>query len=541
MNYTTLRGDGLNLSGFSNKPKDEPIKKSIFKEGDDVLEKAKKQPIGYINDTRTRMKVADVKGNFKASWRYIASTKAKKAVMEEFGSHPIISRSLEGYNPDTKQGGGVDMDGNLIDGGSQPTGGGSQPEKKPEKRPVEKPSGKISSGQIVELIRSSSVDKETKMNVLGHLGITKSEDIAIILNQTLSETKDHVESSAFEARNNSPEEQKIIDMDVERQRMDKENTINQNSDPMVRFDLFIDNLGWTIRGDRGMRAMIGYGSGGIGKTHLMKEAFKKFAINQDTRQIMSIEEAEAAGHVVQEAPPKNTLDPGNPWRKLVAFDPEDHKPGEKHYDYVIKGGKTTPGGGYGALYLHKDKIVVFDDYKGVLDDKTMIEFLKKSLDSTPERVGYESMNQIKIPGPTGEKITIPNSMIFTGRMILLTNMTKKSLFEKDADLGAVTTRFNPVDLTMSKKQTLGLLNELSDTLVVRDTAGNAIDMPKEHRDRAINFYNKYESDIPLPFIQARTFDKLTKYSLYSDTQEKFEARAMSTTGMTSPQGDLETT
>lgn len=83
-------------------------------------------------------------------------------------------------------------------------------------------------------------------------------------------------------------------------------------------------------------------------------------------------------------------------------------------DYVYINSYSTPLSLYVMLYTNKDKVIVLDDFEGILNSRTGVSILKAALWSAdgPRVVHYNS---------TSDKLIVPSSFEFNGRIIFCFN------------------------------------------------------------------------------------------------------------------------
>lgn len=105
-------------------------------------------------------------------------------------------------------------------------------------------------------------------------------------------------------------------------------------------------------------------------------------------------------------------------------------------DYVFIKGYSTARGLYNLLYDNNGKLIVFDDCDSVLEDKVAINILKSALDSYDTRTITWSARMNK-------NDAYPQTFNFTGRVIFISNKSKKSIDQ------AIRTRSLIVDLGMT--------------------------------------------------------------------------------------------
>jgi len=83
-------------------------------------------------------------------------------------------------------------------------------------------------------------------------------------------------------------------------------------------------------------------------------------------------------------------------------------------DYVYVNSYSTPLSFYEFLYHNKDKLIILDDFEGVLNNNIGVSILKSALwSATTERTVHYLT--------TSDKLTVPNQFTFKGRIIFCLN------------------------------------------------------------------------------------------------------------------------
>lgn len=118
--------------------------------------------------------------------------------------------------------------------------------------------------------------------------------------------------------------------------------------------------------------------------------------------------------------------------------------------------KVTPLQLYIFLYKENGKVLLFDDADVLIDDSKNFDILKKVLDSKKVRsVGYGSKPIIlKKASLGGSDITVPNSFVFNGRIIVVTN---KSFSKIDT---ALKSRSLVIEVDLSSQECLKRVQRL---------------------------------------------------------------------------------
>lgn len=198
-----------------------------------------------------------------------------------------------------------------------------------------------------------------------------------------------------------------------------------------KWDNYETSLRSFIKRGLGSKSLMAYGTGGIGKTY----TFMKIA-----------EELE-----------------------LVEYDKErDLSPDE--YDFVSITGKIGSNELQRNMFAHSQKMLVFDDCDSMWDDPELINVLKGALDtSNPGKVQFKR----GLPETSkGAGDDVPSSFRFTGKMVFITNLTKKKLNK----LGAapiVESRALSMDLSMSPEQTMDRIESILPGIKIKDGTGEA--------------------------------------------------------------------
>jgi hypothetical protein len=112
---------------------------------------------------------------------------------------------------------------------------------------------------------------------------------------------------------------------------------------------------------------------------------------------------------------------------------------------VVKGYSTAKGL-FRLLWENKDGVLVFDDCDSVLKDPVSLSLLKSALDSYSRRVITWRADF--------KDDEIPNSFLFTGRVVFISNMNTLQLDQ------AIVTRSLCVDLSMTTQQKVERMQHL---------------------------------------------------------------------------------
>lgn len=147
----------------------------------------------------------------------------------------------------------------------------------------------------------------------------------------------------------------------------------------------------------------------------------------------------------------------------------------KEKDYFKITGKASAPAMYQALHRYNGKLLVFSDCDSVFDKEDGVNVLKGALESDPDEriVTWGVGNGIK-DTETGEKI--PTRFLFTGKVIFLSNRSKKSLKKVDA----VKSRSFTLEVALSPSDMLAYIEEMlpkiepNKPMALKKTAMNTI-------------------------------------------------------------------
>jgi len=131
--------------------------------------------------------------------------------------------------------------------------------------------------------------------------------------------------------------------------------------------------------------------------------------------------------------------------------------------WILVKGRSSPLGLYSALFLNRDKLIVFDDIDSIFGNKDTVNMLKSAVDSYDKRViswlspitvdvsrlGKEDIQKLyddidaKLrDDPTNAKIKYPNTFEFTGRVIFISNIHESKMDK------AIKSRSFVIDITL---------------------------------------------------------------------------------------------
>lgn len=206
-----------------------------------------------------------------------------------------------------------------------------------------------------------------------------------------------------------------------------------------KWENYEDDLEALLDNELGLKAVLAYGTGGVGKSFTLEKVFG----------IHNNEEYESK-------------------HKMVEYDPElDMELGGDEYDYVKIGGKIGSREIQRYLYKHNNKIIVFDDCDSMWSDEGLINVLKNTLDTSGRGMVQWSM-PLKGNPEKGEP-DIPANYQFSGKMIFITNLSKQELGKRGA-APIVESRAASTDLSMNRDQTIEHLGKIVKKMKLKDTS-----------------------------------------------------------------------
>lgn len=132
--------------------------------------------------------------------------------------------------------------------------------------------------------------------------------------------------------------------------------------------------------------------------------------------------------------------------------------------YYIASGTCTAAALYELLFIHRHKLLIFDDFDSVLKDDDCINLLKAALDTYPirELSKMTKGNSFNSLGMTDQEMwdeyeitqKVPNQFKFSGNIIFISNIHEDK-FDK-----ALISRALHVEVRLSKKQMIERMHEL---------------------------------------------------------------------------------
>lgn len=279
---------------------------------------------------------------------------------------------------------------------------------------------------------------------------------------------------------------------------------------------------------RRCRAMMAYGSGGVGKTYSMLDpddgVFAKMKMRKGDLNPTLDAVDEVTGEPISEVG-------GDSEDSIVGLNPVTNERFLKKdkYDYIVASGKVTPTRMFTMMQEHNGKCIVFDDCDSMLEDDDGVNILKGALDTTGDgTISWEGASDkslktqyagIRGARPVlnnkGEKTgvyNLPRTFRFTGQICFLSNIPDKKIPQP------LRSRSNMIDLTMNKRETLDKLEKIYKKAKFRDPEGNLIEVSQENRDKALTFLKRYGLRIKDDDFNLRTW---SKFALMYDSAELF--------------------
>lgn len=248
-----------------------------------------------------------------------------------------------------------------------------------------------------------------------------------------------------------------------------------------KFDAYRFKLDQLI-GDRMTRALIVYGTGGIGKSFNLEKKLEEYG--------------------------------------KVGYDPElDLNPDE--YDYVTVTGSTSPTDLYNLMYNNPKKLLVFDDCDSMWENEDMANMLKGALDTTGQNI-IRYANPKKLEDGTYP----PKSFKFSGQCIFISNLPREKFYQPLID-----SRANALDMTMDMDQTLDLLDSIKYDFKYKDADGKELEITKPQRNDIIKVLHDLKNDLRVEQVNGRTLGNLAALKLGLEKRghkdyEEFKKQAM---------------
>lgn len=186
-----------------------------------------------------------------------------------------------------------------------------------------------------------------------------------------------------------------------------------------RFDMMGEITEMVLTG--GHRSMLVVGNGGTGKTYTILDVLKEQGLSP-----MEIDENDLAE--IGDADLSNV--------------------------YLKISGSISPMGLYRLLYENQNRVILFDDCDSVLTNTNSVNFLKAALDTTGD-------NEICWSSPMVQREGLPTSFIFKGKVIFISNKTKRQIPQP------LLSRSLVIDMEMSSRDILDRAKYLNAKLLPR--------------------------------------------------------------------------
>jgi len=145
----------------------------------------------------------------------------------------------------------------------------------------------------------------------------------------------------------------------------------------------------------------------------------------------------------------------------------------KDQDYIVLKSKISPLGLYMTLFLHHDKVIVFDDLDDLFTNDDCAAILKAALDSYDVReISWSSKKMVNVVGMKGDSrrtvesearaalmngetdVALPNRFTFKGQIVFISNLSADK-FDK-----AVQSRSVCIDLTLNDTQVFSRMKSI---------------------------------------------------------------------------------
>lgn len=233
--------------------------------------------------------------------------------------------------------------------------------------------------------------------------------------------------------------------------------------------------------DKGFpKSMIAYGPGGMGKTHTLMELFEEKGIR---------------------------------WKN-----PEDTKATPDTYDAVKVNGSTGLKDMWEIICKNKDKILVFDDCDslwGKGEEYPAVNWLKAMLDSGGDRVAHYG----QAPKDIDDK-PLPKDVKFTGKIFFISNLPETAFPQT-----LIKSRSAAVDLSMNKDESMQMLDDIKYKVKLLGDDNIELDISKQAREKAYDFFSKYKDRLELDRINGRTFAQVA--DIFNDVKDDHQAEVES--------------
>lgn len=300
---------------------------------------------------------------------------------------------------------------------------------------------------------------------------------------------------------------------------------------------------------RKQRAMLAFGSGGVGKTYELLDpqdgVFSK----------MGLRKADIIPSISEDY--DDDLTGGYGPDASIGYDPNTKKKFLKKdkYDYITVTGKITGAKMFQLLQEHNGKIIVFDDCDNVLQkgNEDAQNVLKGALDTSGDgTISWESRTPIKsqysgIKGATetlqykdvktpmvdeegnpmldkkgnqmykkeqqivGWDIDLPKTFKFTGQVVFISNMKEENIPQP------LRSRSLTCDLTMNAQETLQKIEKISKFVKFKNPDGERLEVSDANRQNTVEFMRKYLNYISEADLNMRTFQKIAQIYQHNST------------------------
>ena len=159
---------------------------------------------------------------------------------------------------------------------------------------------------------------------------------------------------------------------------------------------------------------------------------------------------------------------------------------KKKKTYTVKG-YSTPRALYNILHDNNGKLITFDDCDSILENSTSLNILKSALDSyDTRRITWATQMRKNDP--------YPQSFIFTGRIIFISNKPRKKINQ------AVASRSMVVDLSMTKDEKIERMRKVLKNVLPK--------VSMKAKKQSLNLIEKNKDDVK--DLNFRTLIKVAK-------------------------------
>ena len=169
-------------------------------------------------------------------------------------------------------------------------------------------------------------------------------------------------------------------------------------------------------------------------------------------------------------------------------------------DYAYVDSYSTPAALYVFMYENKDKILLFDDVAGMMNERRGLAYLKAALWECNGKRMVNNLTQKPLKDQYDEPV--PNHFEFTGGVIILTN----KLNDRNAHTKAVLTRINSVNLEIPFEERKRIIEEIAKKPYK--------DLAEEERQEVVTLIEQNFS-LDLDELNLRTLFKLYHFREYS--------------------------